>query len=186
MVVKDVSSSQINSIGSVQISATVCVSGTAGTCPEQGNTTVNAGNNNQNVQLFVAYRVTTGTTPPASLRFTGDGGGGPLFTPNASYTAELERLAPAGAGLQWFGYTSTLFNYVAGSSPTTPRSIGSVSDLVRRGGTRRHHGFSRHPRARSVTAAAPRAIATTAATGSETARVVSWTPTSPERVASTR
>lgn len=119
VVVKNVSASQIDSIGNVRIVATVCVSNTAGTCPEVGNTTVHAGNNNQNVQLFVAYRVTAGATGPATLRFDGDPGTGPVFSQNASYASELQRLSPAPAGQQWIGYTSTLFNYVAGVSPTT-------------------------------------------------------------------
>jgi hypothetical protein len=119
VVVKNVTASQVDSIGNVRIVATVCVSNTPGTCPEVGNTTVHAGNNNQNVQLFVAYRVTAGATGPATLRFDGDPGTGPLFSPNASYTSELQRLAPAPAGQQWIGYTSTLFNYIAGASPTS-------------------------------------------------------------------
>jgi hypothetical protein len=116
VIVKNVSSSQLETIGNVQITSTICVSGSTA-CPESGNTTVNAGNNNQSVQLFLAYRMTPGVTPPATLRFDGDPGTGPLFTPNASYTAELQRLAPAPAGTQWFGYTSTLFNWLFASSP---------------------------------------------------------------------
>lgn len=95
------------------------MSQTVGTCPEVGSTTVHAGNDNQNVQFFIAYRVTAGATAPPTLRFDGDPGTGPLFTPNASYTSELQRLSPAPAGQQWIGYTSTLFDYIAGASPTT-------------------------------------------------------------------
>jgi hypothetical protein len=118
VIVKNVGSGQLSTIGNVQITATVCVSGSTA-CPESGNTTVNAGNNNQNVQLLIAYRVSSGATPPATLRFTGDPGTGPLFSPDATYTAELQRLAPAPAGTQWFGYSSTLFNWLFASSPQT-------------------------------------------------------------------
>ena len=123
---QNVTPTQVGSIGDVQITGTLCVSGST-PCPGNANTTVNAGNNAQNVQLFVAYRVPVGVIAPSSLRFTGDIGNGPVFTPNASYTAELQRLAPVGAGQQWLGYTSSLFVYTPGGSPTT----GSITATFR-------------------------------------------------------
>jgi hypothetical protein len=125
VLVKNVSSSQLNTIGNVQIAATICVSGTTNCTTPASNSGVDAGNNNQNVQLFVAYRVSAGATPPATLRFFDDDGIGPLFTPNASYTAELNRLAPPPAGTQWFGYTSTLLNWLFASSPQSAAIITS-------------------------------------------------------------
>jgi hypothetical protein len=132
LVLKNVTPSQVSTIGDVQITGTICVSGGT-TCPESGNTTVNAGNNQQVVQLLVAYRVPVGTTAPAELRFAGDTGTGPLFTRDASYASELTRLAAPPAGEQWVGYGSTVFTYTPGTTPqsgtlsarfTPPRTAG--------------------------------------------------------------
>lgn len=102
--------SQPTPVGGVLITSEICRSGSTGCADGGGNSTLTpAANSNVDSQVLLGYRVTTGSTPPASLRFFGDGGTGPEFTPSASYTSELQRLAPAPAGQQWFGYISTRF-----------------------------------------------------------------------------
>jgi hypothetical protein len=118
VVVKNVISSQAGVIGDVQVTATVCASGTPSICPEAANNP-GGGGTDRDVQLLVGYRVSAGAGPPASLRFDGDPGSGPLLTPDAGYTAELERLAPAPAGEQWFGYASTLVAHRPAVSPAS-------------------------------------------------------------------
>ncbi len=118
VVVKNVTSAQAGVIGDVQITATVCASGTPTICPEPANNPAGGGAD-RDVQLLIGYRVSAGATAPASLRFDGDPGSGPLLTPHAGYTAELQRLVPAPAGEQWFGYASTLLAHRPGVSPAS-------------------------------------------------------------------
>jgi hypothetical protein len=61
-------------------------------------------------QVLLGYRVPAGASSPASFA-----AGRLTFTPDSSYTAELQRLAPAAAGFRWFGYASRAFVYDPGA-----------------------------------------------------------------------
>ena len=110
--IKNVNGVQQDTIGGVNIGVVLCASGSTD-CAGNGNSGIAAVSDNTNVplQLLVAYRVSAGAVAPATLRFFDDDGLGPLFTRDAGYTAELQRLAPAPAGQEWFGYLSSAFTY---------------------------------------------------------------------------
>src|SRR5262245_58891668 len=102
--------SQPAPVGGVQITSVICRSGSSGCADNGGNSTLTPPTNaNVDSQVLIGFRVTTGSTPPATLRFFDDDGLGPEFTQSPSYTSELQRLAPAPGGQQWFGYISTKF-----------------------------------------------------------------------------
>jgi len=111
--------SQPSPAGGVQIITQLCRGGSSG-CTGDGNSDFNTlPDNDSPAQLLLAYRVSAGSTPPATLRFFDDDGQGPELVPSPSYTAELQRLAPAPAGQQWFGYIAPPFTYPA-SVPALP------------------------------------------------------------------
>ncbi|HMN98524.1 MAG TPA: hypothetical protein PKD59_03845 [Miltoncostaeaceae bacterium] len=117
--IKQFTGSQPNPVGDVQIVTQLCRGGSAG-CTDDGNSNFNPTTDvDAPAQLLVAYRASTGSVPPATLRFFDDGGQGPEFVPSPSYTAELQRLQPAPAGQQWFGYIAPPFTYPA-SLPALP------------------------------------------------------------------
>ena len=113
---------QQGTIGAVRVTVTACASHSSspppGSCSSQGNSGSNAPAPGL-VQLFLAFRVPVGSSPPPSFTSTrtGPSNTGPQlnFTPNASYTRELQRLAPAPAREQWFGFVSQPVSY-GGSS----------------------------------------------------------------------
>lgn len=105
--------SQPNPVGGVQIVTQLCRGGTSG-CADDGNGNFNPDPGvDVTAQVLIGYRVSAGSAAPGSLRFFDDDGQGPEFLPSPSYTAELQRLAPAPAGQQWFGYVGTPFTYPA-------------------------------------------------------------------------
>ena len=115
--IKNVNGIQQDTIGGVNIGAVVCASGSTD-CPGNGNSSAAVSDNTDlPMQLMVGYRVSAGAVAPATLRFFDDDGLGPLFTRDAAYTAELQRLAPAPAGEEWFGYLSSQFTFNGVSSP---------------------------------------------------------------------
>jgi len=97
-----------NGVGSdLVFQETVCLSGSSG-CGNADNIDASAAGTSGTGQLLVGYRVPDGYTPPATV--TSDS---PLVTAtaSASYTAELERLSPAGPGRKWAGYITGQFAY---------------------------------------------------------------------------
>lgn len=118
--IKQFTGSQPNPAGGVQIVTQLCRGGTAADCADDGNSDFNpTATVDARAQLLVAYRVSAGSIPPATLRFFDDDGLGPELVPSPSYTAELQRLQPAPAGQQWFGYIAPPFTYPA-SVPALP------------------------------------------------------------------
>jgi hypothetical protein len=119
------SAAQTATLGSVRISATICASDngadqhvgcdvadvTGGDA--NGNSNDDAQGDNS-VQVLLGYRVPAGSSGPVT--FPGTSEAGTLtMSQSASYTAELQRLAPAPAGQHWVGYISNAFAY----NPTT-------------------------------------------------------------------
>jgi len=112
---KQVTGTQQSTFGDAQVTVVVCRSGAAGCADGGGNSGQSpAPGANVDVQLLLGYRVPVGARPPAEIRFFDDDGIGPLFTPSASYTAELQKGSPPPAGQQWFGYLSTPFTSTPG------------------------------------------------------------------------
>ena len=115
VIVKDLAFNRASGIAKVSVTTTICGAKTTG-CPGNGNSMtvpVNTG------QILLAYFVPEGTVAPASLRFDDDAGGGPVFTREPSYEAEMNRLLPNTDGFVIVGYRSTPITYTAGTTPTS-------------------------------------------------------------------
>jgi hypothetical protein len=83
----------------VRITATACLDGADANSCAKGDAAPGEW------QPMLAVRVPAGATAPATL--TAKRPEGDLrLTAHAGYTAELERIEPAGAGMQWLGYVS--------------------------------------------------------------------------------
>ena len=136
VVIKSQSSSQLDGIGSVQITTTVCASDAApSTHPGCGDADVEGGDGNGNsnqdaasdgarkTQGFIGYRVPAGSSGPDS--FTSVAGGPLTFRRSSSYSSELQRLRPAPAGSQWIGYVSDPVDYddPAPGAPATETTV---------------------------------------------------------------
>ena len=94
-------------------------------CTEAGHPTGNNGNEGDataagNVQLLVGYRIPAGARAPASLSTDR---AGVVLTPSPTYTSELQRTVPAGAGQRWAGYISTEFNQDTSNTREEPMSV---------------------------------------------------------------
>jgi hypothetical protein len=132
IIIKSVSSTQLNTIGGVQVTTVLCAtdknSDNTGYSPAdsscQGNTTDKLGNsntdtvNNFNLQLQIAYRIPSTATAPSTITSVNTSnppttacGGGIVFNQSASYSAALEAGTAAGSGKQWVGYLSTTQNF---------------------------------------------------------------------------
>lgn len=104
-----INASQTEVIGDVTIAATACQSGSADCSNiDVANFDIAPGFTTP-AQLLVAYRV------PASLPAPTIDTDAPAvtFTASPSYTAELERLSPAGAGRKWVGFISNTIDTAA-------------------------------------------------------------------------
>ena len=120
VIIESQSSTQLNGIGSVQITTTACASDTdSNATPARpacqgpskgGNSNIDASSGA--TQLLIAYRIPTAATPPDSIT-TVNPSGGSAFTFNNSptFTAELTSALPPGTGRQWVGYLSSTVNY---------------------------------------------------------------------------
>jgi hypothetical protein len=112
---------QLDVIGKVRVSFTVCATnhpdGPGGSvadhpgCDEPSNDSDQA--NNSDYQVLLAFRVPTGTVPPAS--FTSVSGEALTFTRSGSYERQLQELVPPPAGQEWVGYISNVYTYDAGA-----------------------------------------------------------------------
>lgn len=109
---------QQKTIGNVAITFKVCASeggtGPTGSCTSGGNSDGDADSGLPS-QLWMGFRVPTGTVAPSSFSSTSTGPNdtGPQlnFTSSSAYTEELQRLAPASSGEQWVGYVSQYVVY---------------------------------------------------------------------------
>jgi hypothetical protein len=124
VILKSQTSSQLNTIGNVQLTTVICAtdkdSNNAGYSPAdstcQGNTPDRLGNSNQdsannfNFQLLVGYRVPNATTAPTSITSVNTSnppttpcGGGIVFNESSSYESALEAGSSSGANQKWVG-----------------------------------------------------------------------------------
>jgi Ca2+-binding RTX toxin-like protein len=121
LLIQSQSSAQLDGIGDVQITTTVCSSDTdsnatpARPACQGASTGGNSGNdtNNQSTQFLIAYRIPVDATAPDSFT-TIDPGGGSAFTfdKSPSYTSQLTTAFAPGAARKWVGYISSTQNYV--------------------------------------------------------------------------
>ena len=126
VIIKSNSSTQLSSVGDVQITTTFCASDTnsnnSGYNPPDsdcqgpgkgGNSNADASNAGAgSLQLLIAYRIPTKAAAPGTITTTNPGGGGAItFTQSSSYTTELQSLSSAPSGQKWVGYTSDATGY---------------------------------------------------------------------------
>jgi len=96
-------SAQLNSIGNVQLSTTICTTTQSG-----GSTCGPVNANNQTVVLKIGYTIPTATTAPSS--FSTVSGRALTFNQDSTYTpAKAGITVPAGS--KWVGYSSNSFTY---------------------------------------------------------------------------
>jgi hypothetical protein len=122
---------QQKTIGNVAITFKVCASegssGPSGSCSNDGNS--GDGASYDPSQLWMGFRVPSGTLAPASFTSTSTGPNdtGPqlTFTSSSAYSSELQRLEPAASGEQWAGYVSQWVNY----SGTTDQNFTATADF---------------------------------------------------------
>ena len=124
VVITGQSSQQLSTIGAVRLTTTACFSQTSG-CPDKGNS--NTAATGGGFQVVVGYRVPEDTSVPQAFNSTA--GQALSLNRDASYSAELERLAPAGAGLKWVGYRSAALT----SAPSAPTFTVSPTFALRQG-----------------------------------------------------
>lgn len=103
------SARQLEEVGDVELTTVICASrANAGVdCPSSNYVEINDGGD---YQILLAYRLPAQASAPESIAATDVE---LPFSRSASYTAELGRLAPPGAGRQWVGYISPTFSYHA-------------------------------------------------------------------------
>src|SRR5262249_42134201 len=102
---------QVEPGGSVRVGGGVCAQGSAACGGLTGDLNVPA--TDSLIQVLQAFRVPSAAVPPAGFSSTN---ALLTFTQSATYSAELQRLAPAPAGTKWVGYISDVENYtVAGT-----------------------------------------------------------------------
>jgi len=112
VVITSQSSQQLNTIGAVRLTTTACFSQQSG-CPDKGNS--NTAATGGGFQVLVGYRVPDDTSVPQAFNTTA--GQVLSFNRDASYSAEVERLSPAGPVQKWVGYRSAALTS-ASSAPT--------------------------------------------------------------------
>ncbi len=126
---KSNSSSQLNTIGNVQVTSVICAGDTdssnSGYNPAdtacQGSTkggNYNGDAVNGNYQISLAYKVSSGANGPASFTSTNTSnppttpcGSGVTFNQNSGLATAIQNLTPAGTGKKWVAYYSTTQNY---------------------------------------------------------------------------
>ena len=124
VVISGQTSQQLNTIGAVRLTTTVCFSKQSG-CPDSGNTGYPA--NSGGFQVMLGYRIPAPTSTPQS--FNTIAGQFLSFERDASYAAELQRLMPPAPGQKWVGYrTGSL-----GSAPNNPGFTVAPSFALRQG-----------------------------------------------------
>jgi len=126
---KSTTSTQLNTIGKVQITSIICAGDTnsnnTGYSPAdsacQGST--KGGNSNgdavgSNYQISIAYRISSGVSAPSSFTSTNTSnppttpcGSGVVFNQSAGLATALQGLSPAGSGKKWVAYYSTTQSY---------------------------------------------------------------------------
>lgn len=122
VIIADQSSQQVNTIGAVKLTTSVCFSGQDG-CPAKGNSDTQGPGG---FQVLLGYRLPAASSPPQTISSSG---GQPLsFTRDTSYSAELQRLAPAGIDQKWVGYRSGQIPSLSSPGFTVSPSFGLRQD----------------------------------------------------------
>lgn len=122
------SARQLDVVGDVELTTVICAAQprNAPTCPATENNEVSSGTD---YQVMMGYRIPAQAAPPETVSATEV----PLtLSRNASYTAELQRLAPASAGQQWVGYVSPPMPYSPVQSEQSATMVARIL-LVRDG-----------------------------------------------------
>ena len=96
-------SAQLNSIGNVQLTTTICTTTQSG-----GSTCGPVNANNQTVVLKIGYTIPGGDNSPTS--FSTVSGRSLTFTQDSTYTAAKAGVTVP-AGSKWVGYSSNSFTY---------------------------------------------------------------------------
>lgn len=110
--IRDITRSQEGVIGPLRYAVTVCAQQDGSSCPRLVDSQVVV--TSAPGQMLVAIQVDAGWPTPET--FTAQGTTVPVFRRSPSYTAELQRLAPAPAGRQWHGYISDQHVFTPGST----------------------------------------------------------------------
>ena len=105
---------QIDVIGDVDVTAGVCRSGTPGCISTNATTYPEV-----NMQLLAAFQIADAIAAPSTISITSGPQIGVFLDPSPSYSAELQRLAPAPAGSRWVGYISPAFTYRSAVEPAS-------------------------------------------------------------------
>ncbi len=108
LVISDVSSTQLDTVGNVRITLQACFSQTAGSCTNLGNSGEAAGftaGGTQVHQPMIGFRFPSAAIAPDSITTTA--GEALSFVKNGAYTQALQTLSPPPAGQQWVGYLAT-------------------------------------------------------------------------------
>jgi hypothetical protein len=130
--IKSNSSTQLNTIGKVQITTVICAGDTNSnntgyvpadsSCQGSSHGGVTGDAANGNYQISLAYRVSSATTAPATFTSTNTSnppttpcGAGVVFNQNAGLASAIEALSPAGTGEKWVAYYSTTQSYSTSS-----------------------------------------------------------------------
>jgi hypothetical protein len=132
---------QLNQIGNVRLTTTICASGTTD-CAGQGNAIGNAIDSTTG-QVLIGYQIPTTATEPATLPLTD-----PVtsFTPSLGYASELQRLLPAPTGQKWVGYISAQGTFSSGA--LAPKSFEIKPEFVSSGQRMEPHLLARSSSAR--------------------------------------
>jgi hypothetical protein len=121
VLIESQSSAQVDGIGDVQITTTVCASDTdSNATPARpacqgagkgGNSNLDA--SSQSTQLLIAYRIPVDSTAPDTISTIDPGGAGTFtFDQSASYSSQLTSAFAPGSARKWVGYISSPQNYV--------------------------------------------------------------------------
>ena len=119
VVITGQTSQQLNTIGAVRLTTTVCFSKQSG-CADTGNSGYGA--TSGGFQMMLGYRLPVATSSPQSFNTTT--GQFLNFERDPTYAAELQRLMPAAAGQKWVGYrTGSLASAPSSSTFTVAPSF---------------------------------------------------------------
>lgn len=120
------SARQLDEVGDVELTTVICAAQArnAPTCPAGENSEISSGTD---YQVLMGYRIPAQAVPPETVSATEL----PLtLSRNMSYSAELQRLAPAPAGQQWVGYVSPSMPYSPVQSEQSATMVARIM-LVR-------------------------------------------------------
>ena len=125
------SARQLDEVGDVELTTVICADQprNGANCPTSvDNSEVTSGTE---YQVLMGYRIPSQASPPETVAATDV----PLtLFRSGSYTAELQRVAPAPAGQQWVGYMSQPFPYSPEQSEQSATFVARMQLLRERNG----------------------------------------------------